>query len=112
MDGVWPKGLTWDKSEGCCCRCRWHGDSVRSERNADGVSKHRKEKRERRWTWTRTERTELVIGLTVIYYGYGRIYTMKACSLPAESMLHQVHWSVHARAACCADYVQMVGWSL
>ena len=53
-------------------------------------------RRERKKTdsdWT--ERTELAIGLTVVYYRHGRIYTTKACGLPAASVLHQVHWSMH-----------------
>ena len=54
-------------------------------------------RRERKKTdsdWT--ERTELAIGLTVVYYRHGRIYTTKTCGLPATSVLHQVRWSVRA----------------
>ena len=29
--------------------------------------------------------------------------------LPAAFLLHQVHWSMRAQSACCAEYVQTAG---
>ena len=112
MDGVRPKGLTWDKSDSTVIDANGAETALRTESNADRAGEQRKGQRERTDSdldWRNRTRDRI---FTVVYYGHGCIYTTKTCGLPVTSVLHQVRWSVRAWATCCADYAQMAGLSL
>ena len=47
MDGVRPKGLTWDKSDSTVIDANSAETALRTESNADGAGEQRKGQRER-----------------------------------------------------------------